>query len=112
MNTLKNSVTLIGRLGTEPEVRTFESGRKLVSFPLATNETYTSEDGKKVTDTQWHNITTWGRNAENAENILKKGSYVALRGKLIYRTYKQDETTRYVAEVQVLEFLNLGNKID
>ncbi|XOV94608.1 MAG: single-stranded DNA-binding protein [Bacteroidota bacterium] len=112
MNTLKNSVTLIGRLGTDPEIRAFESGRKLASFPVATNETYTNDKGEKVDDTQWHNITAWGRNAENAETILKKGSYVALRGKLIYHSFEQDGNTCYVSEVQVLEFLELGKKID
>lgn len=112
MNTLKNCVTLIGRLGKDPQTRVFESGRKLTSFPLATNETYTNTDGEKVTDTQWHDITVWGRNAENAEKILTKGSYVALKGKLIYRSFESNGNTRYVAEVQAMEFLNLGKKID
>jgi len=54
MNTLRNSVQLIGNLGKKPEIITLESGQKLAKFSLATNETYKDTKGEKVTKTAWH----------------------------------------------------------
>jgi len=56
MKNLKNRVQLIGNIGKEPEVKTFDSGKTKASFSLATSESYTDAEGKKVTDTQWHQI--------------------------------------------------------
>ena len=81
MTSLKNHVQLIGRLGNDPEVRTFESGKKMASFSLATNESYYNNKGEKVTDTQWHNVVVWGKKADVVENYLKKGSEIAMEGK-------------------------------
>ena len=90
MKSLKNSVQLIGRLGNDPEVRTFESEKKMASFSLATNETYYNNKGEKVEDTQWHNIVVWGKKVDVVENYLAKGSEIALEGKLINRSYEKD----------------------
>ena len=56
MKNLRNRVQLIGNIGKEPEVKSFDSGKTKASFSLATSESYTDADGKKVTDTQWHQI--------------------------------------------------------
>lgn len=56
MSTLKNKVQLLGHLGGDPEVVNLESGRKLVKFAIATNESYRNSNGEKVTDTQWHHV--------------------------------------------------------
>lgn len=56
MSTLRNKVQLIGHIGNEPEMINLESGKKLVKFSLATNETYKNTEGEKVTNTDWHNI--------------------------------------------------------
>ncbi|MDP5106240.1 MAG: single-stranded DNA-binding protein, partial [Polaribacter sp.] len=56
MSTLRNKVQLIGNLGSNPEIITLESGKKLAKFSLATNESYKNAQGEKVIDTQWHNI--------------------------------------------------------
>jgi single-strand DNA-binding protein len=56
MSTLKNKVQLLGHLGGDPEVISLESGKKLVKFAIATNETYRNAKGEKVTDTQWHHV--------------------------------------------------------
>lgn len=111
MNTLKNKVQLIGNLGMDPEVKEIKSGRKMAKFSLATNETYRNSSGEKVTETQWHNLVAWGRNAEVIEKFLKKGSEVAINGKLVHRNYDdKDGNKRYITEVQVNDLLMLGKK--
>ncbi len=111
MFALKNKVQLIGNLGNAPEVRNTESGKKLVRFSVATNESYRNAQGEKVTDTQWHNIIAWGTVAEIAEKYLIKGSEVALEGKLVNRNYTDKEgNKKYVTEIQVNELLMLGGK--
>ena len=111
MTTLRNSVQLIGRLGKEPEVRTFESGTKMASFSLATNDVYYNNKGEKVEDVQWHNIVAWGKKVDIIENYLKKGSEVAIQGKLTSRSYETKEgDKRYVTEVNMNELLMLGKK--
>ena len=111
MYALKNKVQLIGNLGNNPEIRTTEAGRKMVRFSIATNETYRSSKGDKVTETQWHNLVAWGKVADIAEQYLGKGSEVAIEGKLIHRNYLDKEgNKRYITEVQVNEVLMLGDK--
>ena len=58
MKNLRNRVQLIGNIGKDPEVKSFDSGKTKASFSLATSESYNDVDGKKVTDTQWHQIVT------------------------------------------------------
>jgi single-strand DNA-binding protein len=108
MSNLRNSVQLIGRLGKDPEVRTFDSGKKQASFTIATSETYKNQKGEKVEDTQWHNLVIWGKLADVAGKYLKKGSEIAIEGKLIHRSY---ETTggekRYITEINVNDLVML-----
>ena len=111
MYALKNKVQLIGNLGANPEVKTLDGGRKLARFNVATSETYRNAKGDKVTDTQWHTLVAWGKVAEIAEKYLKKGSEIAVEGKLINRTYNdKDGNKKYITEVQVNEVLMLGEK--
>ena len=111
MYALKNKVQLIGHLGANPEIKTLDGGKKLARFNVATGETYRNAKGDKVTDTQWHTLVAWGKVAEIAEKYLKKGSEVAVEGKLINRTYNdKDGNKKYITEVQVNEVLMLGEK--
>jgi single-strand DNA-binding protein len=111
MKDLRNRVQLIGNLGMDPEVKSFDGGRKLAKFSLATSQSYTNTQGERVKDTQWHNIVVWGKLAETAEKFLKKGSEVALEGKLTYRSYETKEgQTRYMTEIVTNEFLMVGRK--
>jgi single-strand DNA-binding protein len=111
MNDLRNRVQLIGNLGMDPEVKSFEGGRKLAKFSLATSQSYTNTQGERVNDTQWHNIVVWGKLAETAEKFLKKGSEVALEGKLTYHSYEtKDGQSRYITEIVTKEFLMVGKK--
>jgi single-strand DNA-binding protein len=111
MSTLKNSVRLVGNLGTDPEVKNLENNRKMVKLNLATNESYKNNKGETVTETNWHNIVIWGMQAKFAEDMLKKGDEVAIEGKLATRNYvDKDGNKRYVTEVVANEFLKMGSK--
>lgn len=110
MTTLKNSVQLIGRLGNEPQVRSFDSGKKMATFSLATNETYYNNKGERVEDTQWHNIVVWGKKADIVEQYLEKGHEIAIEGKLINRSYEKEGEKKYITEINVNELLMMEKK--
>ncbi|MCP4457570.1 MAG: single-stranded DNA-binding protein [Cytophagales bacterium] len=112
MTSLKNNVQLIGRLGNEPEVRTFESGKKMATFSLATNDVYYNNEGEKVEDTQWHNIVVWGKKVDVVESYLKKGNEIAMNGKLNNRSYEKDGVKKYITEINMNELLMMGGKKD
>jgi single-strand DNA-binding protein len=109
MNSLRNSVRLVGNLGMDPEVKVYDIDKKMVRLSIATNESYKNDKGEKITDTQWHNLIFWGMQAKIAEDLLKKGDEVAIEGKLTNRSYTDKEgVKRYVSEVVVNEFLKVG----
>jgi single-strand DNA-binding protein len=110
MYALKNKVQLIGNLGNAPEVKTFESGKKVANFRMATTELYRNAKGEKVKETQWHNLVMWGKLAEIAEKYLTVGKEVAVEGKLVNRQYTdKDGNKKYFTEIQVNELLMLGS---
>ena len=111
MNTLRNKVQLIGNLGMNPEMKVFDNGNKLAKMSIATNESYKNAKGELVKETQWHNLVAFGKTAEIIEKYLKKGSEVAVEGKLMSRSYTDKEgIKRYFTEIQVNELLMLDKK--
>lgn len=111
MYAIKNKVQLIGNVGRTPEVSTTETGKKITRFSMATNEIYRNAKGEKVTETQWHSIIAWGKVAELAEQLLRKGSEVAVEGKLVHSSYTDKEgIKRYNTEIQLNELLLIGAK--
>lgn len=113
MNTLRNKVSLIGRLGAQPEVVTFDSGRTLARFSIATNESYKNKDGEWQENTQWHNLTAWGKTAELIAKLLNKGQEVLVEGRLVNNSYETKEgEKRYGTSIEVNEFLMLSPKSD
>jgi single-strand DNA-binding protein len=111
MKSLRNSVQLIGRLGKDPEVKSFNN-RKKAWFTIATSDNYKNQKGEKIEDTQWHNIVIWGKLAGVAEKYLKKGQEIAVEGKLIHRAYETNGEKRYITEVNVNDLVMLGSKAD
>lgn len=108
MNSIRNSVMLIGHLGKDPEVRTLQNGNTFAKLSLATNEVYRKSNGDKVTSTYWHNCIAWGKRAEVINNLLKKGKEVAIRGKLTYSSYEdKNGVMRYQPQIVVNEFVLL-----
>ena len=109
MSTLKNKVQLIGHVGNDPEIKTFDGGKKLAKLTIATNESYKNEKGEKVEETQWHNLVAWGKTAEIIEKYVVKGKEIAIEGKLTHRSYEdKNGEKRYVTEVVIDEVLLLG----
>lgn len=109
-----NKVMLIGNLGKDPEVKTFEGGNILVRFPLATSETYTSrQTNEKVTTTEWHNIVLRRGLAEIAEKYLKKGDKVYVEGRIKTRSWEdQNGDRRYTTEINGDNLTMLGSPGD
>ena len=113
MNTLRNSVKLIGRLGQDPEVKTLDTGNKFAKFSLATSDSFTTKDGSRQEQTQWHNIVVWGNLAGVCAKYLKKGKEIAIDGRLTYRNWEDKNGTRhYISEIIASELLFVGSNND
>lgn len=107
-----NKVILVGHLGKDPEVRHLDNNVTVASFPLATSETY-NKDGKRIEQTEWHNIVMWRGLAEIAEKFLHKGKLVYIEGKIRTRSYEDKENVkRYTTEIVADNFTMLGRKSD
>ena len=106
MNTLKNSVSLIGNLGQNPEVTNFDSGKKVARFSVATHSPFKNKDGEWDEKTHWHNVVAWDKTAELCEKLLKKGAEVILEGELQNDSFKDKEgNNRVVTRVKMREFM-------
>lgn len=107
-----NKVILVGHLGKDPEIRYLEGNVSVSSFPLATSEFY-NKDGKKVEQTEWHNIVMWRGLADVSAKYLSKGKLVYIEGKLRTRSYEDREgIRRYTTEIVAENFTLLGRKRD
>lgn len=107
-----NKVILVGHLGKDPEVRHLDGGVTVASFPLATSETYNKE-GRRIEQTEWHNIVLWRGLAEVASKYLQKGKLVYIEGKLRTRSFEdREKVKKYVTEVVAENFTILGRKSD
>ena len=96
-----NKVCLIGRLGADPEKRSLKSGDIVVSFGMATGESWKdAQTGEKQENTHWHKIVIFNQGlAKVANEYLRKGSRVYLEGQLEYRSWEKDGATHYATEV-------------
>lgn len=104
-----NKVILIGRVGKDPEVRSFDSGVKKASFTLATSESFRSKDGSRSEQTEWHNIVIWRNLADIVERFVKKGSLLYLEGRIRYRSWEDASgQKRYTTDIEcdVLKLLD------
>ena len=102
-----NKVILIGNLGRDPEVRTFQNGGKVCNFSIATSETWKDRNsGERQERTNWHNIAIFNENlAQIAEQYLRKGSKVYVEGQLETRKWQdQAGNDRYTTEVVLRNF--------
>ncbi len=104
MKSMNNRVQLIGRLGMDPEVKTFGNDSKMARMSIATSERTKDKEGNYTDQTQWHSVIAWGKLADLATNYLKKGSEVCIEGKLNYRNYENKEGVKqYVTEIVMHE---------
>lgn len=111
MSNLKNKVQLIGYLGKDTEVKETSSGKSMARTTIAISESYRNSRGEKVTETYWHTLVFWGAQAEFAARYLKKGTEVAVEGKLVSRSYEDNSGRKvYVTEVVVNEVVFMNSK--
>ena len=99
-----NKVILVGNLGKDPEIRTFQNGGKVCNFPIATSENWKDRNtGERQERTQWHNIAIFSEPISNvADQYLKKGSKVYIEGQLETRKWQdQSGNDRYSTEVVI-----------
>lgn len=108
-----NKVILIGHLGADPEVRFTSAGQAVASLRIATADNWTDKSGNRQERTEWHNVTAWGKTAENCGKFLAKGRQVYVEGHLQSREYQDKEgQTRKVWEVVAdnVTFLGAGER--
>ena len=103
-----NSVTLVGRVGRDPDVRYFESGSVVANFTMAVNRR------SKEDEPDWFNLEVWGKQAQIAADYVKKGSLLGISGSFKLDTWKDrssgEERNKPVIRVDRLELL--GSKRD
>lgn len=106
-----NKVMIIGNLGQDPEMRYTPSGKPLTKFRMATNRSWTTDDGQKQTETEWFNIIAWGKLAEICNQYLSKGQRVYVEGRLHTRNWTDDEGNyRSATEVVAKEMIMLDGR--
>lgn len=108
-----NKVMLIGRLGKDPEIISFENGGKKMTVSLATSERYRDRNGQWQDQTEWHNIVAWGNLANDIDEKRRtyaKGDLLFIEGKIRTRQYQDAQgVTKYIAEI-LAEKMNLISK--
>lgn len=102
-----NRVTLVGRLGKDPDIKKTSSGKALARFSVATTSSWTDKSGEKKEQTDWHTVVAWGGFAEVIGKNLAKGDQVYIEGKLQTRTWETDGQTKYFTEVIVSDYQKL-----
>ena len=107
-----NKVTLIGRLGQDPEIRYTQSGSAVANATIATNDYWTDKQGEKQERTEWHSIVLWGKLADLARSYLKKGSQVYIEGRLQTRDWEDQQGQKHFkTEVVVTTMQFLDSRI-
>jgi len=89
-----NRIIIIGNLGSDPEMRFTPNGRPVTSFSVATNRRYTTSEGERREETEWFNVVTWGRLAEQCNQYLTKGRLVYVEGRLRSHTWEGQDGQR------------------
>jgi single-strand DNA-binding protein len=106
-----NKVILVGYLGRDPETRFTGAGDAVCNFSIATDETFKNRSGERQKRTEWHKITIWGKQAEIAQQYLKKGSQVYLEGKIQSREWTDKENQKRTSfEINCSNFRMLDKK--
>ena len=108
-----NKVILVGRLGRDPETRYTGGGQAVANFSVATDETYKDKNGERQKRTEWHKIVVWGKQAEIAQQYLKKGSLIFIEGRIQSREWQDKEGQKRTSfEIVASNFRMLGGRGD
>lgn len=106
-----NKVILLGNVGKTPHVKTFDNGNKVAMFTVATTERWTGNNGEKNSQTEWHNVSIFGKAVDFIEKYVDKGSQVFIEGKIRTRSYTdQHGEQKYITEIISQSLQMLGGK--
>ncbi len=110
MRNVRNQVQIIGRLGSDVELRALQNDRKVANISLAVNRYYTNSIGQKVENTDWFRVVAWGPLAENMEKILHKGDEIMVHGRLQTGSYEdKNKVTHYTTDIVADQFLFISS---
>jgi len=108
-----NKVMIIGRLGSDPEIRYTQDGAAVANFSIATSESWNDKSsGEKKESTEWHRIVAWQKLAEICGEYLKKGKEVYIEGRLKTRSWDKDGVKHYMTEIHASYMQMLGSKCE
>lgn len=111
MKAIKNKVQLVGRLGADPEMKIYAENKKLANIRLAVNDRYKNAKGEWMDETQWFNLVAWFKLAIYVEKYLRKGSEVAVEGRLVNKTFTDKNAVKRIStEIIVNEILLLSKQ--
>jgi len=105
-----NKAIVVGNLGRDAELRYTPGGVAVSSFSVATTERWTSKDGEKNEQTEWHRIVLWGKTAETLVPYLQKGKQVLVEGRLQTRQWEKDGQKHYSTEIKADRVVLLGSR--
>jgi len=96
-----NQVFLVGRLGSDPELKTFDSGNAVCNLSVATNSRIKDKEneGAYKDKTEWHRVAVWGGRGKSCNEYLKKGSQVGVIGRIETTKRETEEGTRYYTQI-------------
>lgn len=105
-----NRITLIGNLTRDPELKYTPAGTAVCTFGVATNRSWTTNDGQTKEDVQYHRVVAWQKLAELCGKLLNKGRKVFVEGRMTYRTFTgKDGIQRTIAEIVLDDFIVFGD---
>lgn len=108
-----NKVIVVGRLGNDPDLRYMQNGDPVCRLSIATDRTWINKQtDEKVTETEWHRVTVWGKNADNCDKYLSKGRQVYIEGRLRTSSYEKEGVKHYSTEIIAEQVQFLGDRQD
>ena len=108
-----NKVILLGNVGQDPEVRTLESGVKVVRIRLATTERIFNRQTNETTEhTEWHSVTLWRGLADVADKFVRKGSQIYVEGRIRSREWEKDGQRHFGIEIVADDMKLLGRRAE
>ena len=102
-----NKVLLVGRTGSDPDVKYTTKGMAIANFSIATTEAHKDGNGKFQDTTEWHRVVVFGKQAEFAENYVKKGALIYVEGRLQTRSWDDKEEKRHFMTEVITEKLTM-----
>ena len=105
-----NKVIILGRIGSDIELKYTPNGQAVCSFSVATSEKFKDKQGNQQEKTEWSNIVAWQKSAELINQYCSKGSEIYIEGKLATRNWEKDNIKHYRTDIVVREFQFIGGK--